>query len=172
MADLCLKRPVLDITIIMSHSWNSDERSTDGGLTPLVSHEPEYIPVWKILKEMYDEDKERLYCISTESKVEASIKKPGLPVLGKGLAKYTARLVRKMDITKTVLDEFEELVVSEGESEELESEPEPEQEPGQEQETITGESDPVPEQGIQKQEDESTSTPAEDPSISKHFWYT
>lgn len=140
----------------MSHSWNSDERSTDGALTPCLSREPEYVPVWKILKEMYDEDKERLYCISTESN-----KKPGLPVFGKGLAKYTARLVRKMDMNKTVLDDFEELVLSEGE--EVESEPEPEQE------TVPGESEVVPEKGTQKQEDE----PADDPDgISKRFWYT
>jgi hypothetical protein len=159
----------------MSQLWNSDERSTECGLTSCFSSEPEYIPVYKILKEMYDEDKERLYCFTTESKVETSVKKPGLPIRVKGLAKYTARLVRKMDKNKTVLDDFAELDVSEGEGEgeEPESEPEREPETEQEQAAVLGESESVPEKGTQKQDDESPTSPANDPDgISKRFWYT
>jgi hypothetical protein len=163
----------LCLTNIMSQLWNSDERSTECGLTPCFSSEPEYIPVYKILKEMYDEDKERLYCFTTESKVETLDKKSGLR--GKGLAKYTARLVRKMDMNKTVSDDFAELDVSEGdgEGEEPESEPEPQQEPEQEQVAVLGETESVPDKGTQKQDDDSPTSPENDPDgISKRFWYT
>lgn len=155
----------------MSQLWNSDERSTNGGLTPCFSSEHEYIPVYKILKEMYDEDKERLYCYTMESKGEVSLKKPGLR--GKDLAKYTARLVRKMDMNKTVLNDFAELDASEGEGAGEDEEPESEPEQEQEQVAVVGESESVPEKGTQKQDDESPASPVNDPDgISKRFWYT
>ena len=47
------------------HEWNDDERKND--YIPYHSDDYfEYIPVYKILKEMYDEDKAALYCYNAE----------------------------------------------------------------------------------------------------------
>lgn len=51
-----------------SYSWNDDERNTTmktcySNVTHVMN---EYIPVWTILKQMYDEDKENLYCNTNE----------------------------------------------------------------------------------------------------------
>lgn len=46
--------------------WNDDERSLDLKMMPTYdvtydNFEEEYIPIYRILKEMYDEEKEKLY---------------------------------------------------------------------------------------------------------------
>lgn len=50
----------------MSYStyWNDDDRDTTyiGCTRKTYDDEEEYVPVFKILKEMYDEDKEAMYC--------------------------------------------------------------------------------------------------------------
>ena len=54
-------------TTALSMAYDDDDRSLKGPVytsMPLVKEE-EYVPIWKILKEMYDEDKEALYCQST-----------------------------------------------------------------------------------------------------------
>lgn len=45
--------------------WSDDERSTTYRTIKTDQNSTtNYVPVWKVLKQMYDEDKEALYCFS------------------------------------------------------------------------------------------------------------
>ena len=58
----------------VSRRWDDDERNVKDYISysSAVSHSSDYVPVYKILKEMYDEDKQMLYQYENADDLSAS----------------------------------------------------------------------------------------------------
>jgi hypothetical protein len=55
--------------------WTDDERSTSFMSTynNMKNNNCDYVPVWKVIKEMYDEDKQALYCFVDNKDYNSSL---------------------------------------------------------------------------------------------------